>query len=33
MMGYWIVFLVGYILGVINEYAQNKKNKKDKQCQ
>lgn len=30
-MEYWLIgfFLVGYILGVINEYARNKKEQKD----
>lgn len=29
-MRYWILFLIGYLCGAINEYARNKKEQKDK---
>lgn len=27
-MKYWIVFLIGYLVGVINEYVRNKREQK-----
>ncbi len=28
-MGYWIVFFVGYVLGVINEFVRNRREQKE----